>query len=750
MMARPLASKRVAALILVPIGFLLAFTLSTANPIAIGHVSIQLSVLVILLSGQLFGFGSGFLVTLGAALAVTGGDNAAVPMLTTVGFYITTYYLRQKGALLAQGAAIFFTITFLIIALFSPEAAPGNMQALAFVYIRSAIGSIFLAAIADLLLRGITPTTQWPVANLRQSLSINQLSRSATSLAFCSLILFVVNLASQTLDDINRDHPARLRDRVAITLYENPRASLPLRMAIPGDGGDRIDVIVAPPSADAFALANTVWHGRCRPGPGVALLAADLGAELQDLLRSCGAFSVTINGKRLDGIADFGTIIEATVRKIMWQMAALFGMICLVSAYLLSVKNQILREFLATESLIFKFGRPRLELPADVHITEFQDMAQTIIQRNNVFLSNEAEREKLSGAVGELQRTIEFSMMADIRYDHDASRLCYTQLLLDGRSIAREMAVHPFDLNLFAQIDGSSDALVEFREPPPSEASHMLTLRGAAGPQSWSSGVMVAMRQPRRMREFLLHNARLMDLGGRASAICHELKQPLFTMALSAQSINLLLAQDGPVAMARLQERSMRIGEQVTRAQQIIDRIANYGRISMASDVTSDPSEAFETAVSFLATLLHENGIRCDVRQRSSGRVMIAPVALEQVMVNAIQNSIDAILEARASQNRPDAHRIEFEALCEDGQVTFSVLDDGIGVDTAGASSAFEPFYTSKSETGGSGLGLFIVRQIIMEASGQIALLPRAPHGTILQVHLPEAVACTEDRVTKA
>lgn len=114
-------------------------------------------------------------------------------------------------------------------------------------------------------------------------------------------------------------------------------------------------------------------------------------------------------------------------------------------------------------------------------------------------------------------------------------------------------------------------------------------------------------------------------------------------------------------------------------------------------------------------------------------------------MANALQNSFDAIAEARGRGGQPTAGLIEFEAHEENNKVVLRLSDDGIGIEDAAATVLFEPFFTTKAEKGGSGLGLFVMKQIVMEANGHIELRSRQPYGAILEMTFPKAAPGHDD-----
>jgi C4-dicarboxylate-specific signal transduction histidine kinase len=245
----------------------------------------------------------------------------------------------------------------------------------------------------------------------------------------------------------------------------------------------------------------------------------------------------------------------------------------------------------------------------------------------------------------------------------------------------------------------------------------------------------------------MLRQARLVDLGNMASAITHEVKQPLFTIAMAAESIRIILEKRGLAADDEALERCVvRIATQVDRAREIIRRISRYGHVDTLDPGGSDAAAAMEAAYSFLLPLLEERGIGATLSFAPGIHwVNISRIALEQVMVNAIQNAADAILSARAGGR--EAGRLTLSVVRNGERIQCCIVDDGIGVEPSVEDMAFEAFFTTKSVDNGTGLGLFISRQIIADAGGTIALVSNADHGATLMVTLPaglEAGVATE------
>jgi signal transduction histidine kinase len=111
-----------------------------------------------------------------------------------------------------------------------------------------------------------------------------------------------------------------------------------------------------------------------------------------------------------------------------------------------------------------------------------------------------------------------------------------------------------------------------------------------------------------------------------------------------------------------------------------------------------------------------------------SAQVLADPEEIGRVLINLINNSIDAITEARKGQ------RVVVESRAVDGHVEITVQDDGPGLPAEMRGHLFEPYFSTKSK--GTGLGLAIVKRIVEGFGGSVAIANRDGGGTRAVVRL--------------
>ena len=371
------------------------------------------------------------------------------------------------------------------------------------------------------------------------------------------------------------------------------------------------------------------------------------------------------------------------------------------------------------------------------------------VTTNNAYVAALEERDRLLGVTDGLRRSVELQMIRDISFDPHSGILSFVQTNPHDLPLPCAVEVHAADRPYFTPIGHNDMAVVEYRTAG-SEGleSYLVTLRQNIGDHAWAGGTIIKLRQPERLREVIVRQARLVDLGSMLAAISHEVKQPLFTIAMAAESVQIILRKLEGAERQHIERCVKRIGVQVERAREIIHRISRYGRGAAAAPDVSDPAAALDMSCSFLQPLLEDRDIAVTLDLTGAPmQVGVPQIALEQVFVNAIQNAVDAIQSAREGGRA--AGGLALYARPDGDGVRCGVRDDGIGLGESVGALAFDPFFTTKSADKGSGLGLFISRQIITDAGGTIRLTANPGAGATLDVWLPAIGARGEDRVAE-
>jgi two-component system sensor histidine kinase TtrS len=223
----------------------------------------------------------------------------------------------------------------------------------------------------------------------------------------------------------------------------------------------------------------------------------------------------------------------------------------------------------------------------------------------------------------------------------------------------------------------------------------------------------IASESQQRHQSELARVSRMSTIGEMAASLAHELNQPL-TGAINYSSGCLRLLREGTNDTARIVEGMERAIEGATLAANIIRNIREFVQKDSAERKLMDLNEAVNNITSLLGleARRHDVGIKLDL-DRQLPPVFGNMIQLEQVILNFIRNSIDAM-------DTTDKTRRQLKiTTCKNGDtVQLIAADTGQGVPEESLPKIFDAFYSTKPD--GMGIGLSISRSIVESHDGSI------------------------------
>jgi signal transduction histidine kinase len=224
--------------------------------------------------------------------------------------------------------------------------------------------------------------------------------------------------------------------------------------------------------------------------------------------------------------------------------------------------------------------------------------------------------------------------------------------------------------------------------------------------------------------------ARMTLVGGMASALAHEINQPMTAARALARSVQHILSSPN-ADLARAENNLRAVVAQIDHAGGVVRRMREFLRRGQPRFSTLDIGKLLSDALMLTRPEATANRIRIELRVADRLPAIFSDgVQLQQVVLNLVRNAMDAIAEARAVDG---LILIRAEPGEGNSRVEIAVIDNGVGVSTAGA--LFEPLSSSKSE--GLGLGLSICANIIAAHGGRIWLEASRPGHTEFRLSLP-------------
>lgn len=244
----------------------------------------------------------------------------------------------------------------------------------------------------------------------------------------------------------------------------------------------------------------------------------------------------------------------------------------------------------------------------------------------------------------------------------------------------------------------------------------------------------------------LIQSEKLASLGTLVSGVAHELNNPLSNISSSCQ---LLLEElDDPDRESR-RELLEQIEEQTDRARNTVRLLLDFSR---QGNFQREPVALAEMVADVLVFLKGHvpPGVSVQMDVPSDLVLQIDRRKMQQVVLNLVQNAVDALGESGRVVVRarlcPPTQALEAgtvyvvgDKICDhEGEtVILSVEDDGPGIPEAILSRIFDPFFTTRDVGRGSGLGLYIVEEIIQQHQGCIGVATAPNAGTKFMIKLP-------------
>jgi two-component system sensor kinase FixL len=223
--------------------------------------------------------------------------------------------------------------------------------------------------------------------------------------------------------------------------------------------------------------------------------------------------------------------------------------------------------------------------------------------------------------------------------------------------------------------------------------------------------------------------SRLTAMGEMASALAHELNQPLTAIANYLKGSRRLVAADDGERAVMVRDALDKAAEQALRAGQIIRRLREFVSRGETERRVESIAKLIEEASALALVGAKEHGIRVRTVLGPDADLILADrVQIQQVLINLMRNALDAMTGAPRRDLTVSTRRLP------DNLVEVSVADTGPGIAPEIGEQLFQPFVTTKPQ--GMGVGLSISRTIVEAHGGTIRNEPNPEGGAIFRFTL--------------
>jgi len=247
----------------------------------------------------------------------------------------------------------------------------------------------------------------------------------------------------------------------------------------------------------------------------------------------------------------------------------------------------------------------------------------------------------------------------------------------------------------------------------------------------------------RAQQSQIRHHEKAAALGVLVSGVAHELNNPLSNISTSVQ----LLMEDDSDARLR-QQWLAHVDSESERARRIVRRLLDSVRQPKQNLQSISSNDLVNSAVMLIHRQL-DPSILLHIEDVADTPVKVDRERMQQVFINLIRNAVAAGASniwvfgeptTWADSSPEDIERVQGELATvssADEVMLFTVADDGPGIAEENLPHLFTPFFTTKKEGEGTGLGLYLVEEIIQEHDGCITVENRLSEGTQFLIWLP-------------
>lgn len=241
------------------------------------------------------------------------------------------------------------------------------------------------------------------------------------------------------------------------------------------------------------------------------------------------------------------------------------------------------------------------------------------------------------------------------------------------------------------------------------------------------SGVVVIVEDItafKKLVEQTIHSEKLAEVGRMSAALAHEINNPLGVIAYAVELMQ--RAEDDADFNREMLER---IANETERMKTLTGSLLSFSRAKETRWQKIELNAVIRDVLKLVKYELEKNSISTELDLGELGEMEADPNKLKQVLINLVLNAVHVM---------PGGGSIRIlTRKAETNSVELVIEDNGPGVPESIRESIFEPFFSTKKEEVGTGLGLYICRNILEEHGGRIELDDTTESGTRFRLSLP-------------
>jgi PAS domain S-box-containing protein len=241
----------------------------------------------------------------------------------------------------------------------------------------------------------------------------------------------------------------------------------------------------------------------------------------------------------------------------------------------------------------------------------------------------------------------------------------------------------------------------------------------------------VALRQEMAERQRLEHEAHRVQhfalLGRLAAGVSHDLRNPLGAISLHVEVLEEELREPSAASATEIASALAEVKTQLVRVDELIQDYLSLVRVAAIQQAPGDLSRLVTELAQEMAPALAAHDITLQLEALVQlGQVALHNHTLQRALLNLVRNAIEAM---------PHGGTLTLRGCRQGTTVSLEVEDTGVGIPPEQTTQIFEPLYTTKP--GGTGLGLYIVQEVVAAHGGQVAVQSVVGQGSTFTITLP-------------
>lgn len=244
--------------------------------------------------------------------------------------------------------------------------------------------------------------------------------------------------------------------------------------------------------------------------------------------------------------------------------------------------------------------------------------------------------------------------------------------------------------------------------------------------------IAVELEKNREKDEMMNQQAKLATMGEMIGNIAHQWRQPLNILALVFQDIYIKF-QLNALDAEQMEKNYEKVNNLLQYMSQTIDDFRTFFK-SEEGDTAFDVAAAVNAVFDLVGTRFSSSNTECIIDVKSNAMVIGTENGFKQVVINLLNNAQEAILS-----EKPERGYINVSIEKEKDMVVVTIADSGGGVPKKIINQIFEPYFTTKHQTQGTGLGLYMSKKIIEHHMVGKLEVKNSDQGAVFQISLPLA-----------